>query len=414
MIKNDYGHLGAPYYLERLTNGAEIYVIPRKSKLTSVSVLVSKGGYQEEETPYGKFPFGTAYYLSNVLFDESFKRKQALKNIIAENEVTPSYSTFSLTTDSEDLLPSLSEVLGKLSSYDYTEKEVEAFRNSDKRRVEEEENNPFLLAKRLAVKGLYFKSPIQNGIRPLSGQGELIHASALRRFQATYYTPMRMAVYIAGDVNPKSVISAVKKMPFAVSAGEKKALEQQNQENYLKVAEELVVLEKRKVNLLCYAIKFPARKDLYEAYGESMFYSYELLLDLLFRKNNYFLSGIADLRSELLDAEFIEAGEDSYLLLTFRTDSAKEITNFLSNYLPKLSKKITNSLYDRIQEEYYAKNLALLSSPYLLLKEFARCYPNRVVYPALICHTKRLSYSAFRKLIEQIKTFPRSAVILEK
>ncbi len=414
MIKNDYGHLGAPYYLERLANEAEIYVIPRKSKLTSVTVLISKGGYQEENSVSGKFPFGTAYYLSNVLFDESFKREQALKNIIAENEVTQSYSTFSLTSNSEDLLPALSQVLGKLSSYDYTEKEVEAFRVLDENRVKEEENDPLLLAKRLAVKGLYFKSPIQNGIRPLSGQGELIHASALRRFQATYYVPKRMAIYVSGDVEPKAVIASIKKMPFSVSTMEKKMPEKPNPENYTKVSEELITLEKQSVNLLSYAIKFPARKDLYEAYGETMFYSYEFLLDLLFRKNNYFLSGIADLRSELIDAEFIEAGEDSYLLLTFRSDAAKEVTNFLANYLPRLSKKITNALYDRVQEEYYATNLAILSSPYLLLKEFARSYPNRVVYPALICHAKRLSYSAFRKLIDEIKTFPRAAVILSK
>ena len=69
MIKNDYGHLNAPYYLEKLKTGAEIYVIPRKSDTCNVTVLVSKGSYQNNNSAV-KIPFGTAFYLSNVLFDE--------------------------------------------------------------------------------------------------------------------------------------------------------------------------------------------------------------------------------------------------------------------------------------------------------------------------------------------------------
>ena len=91
MIKNDYGHLNAPYYLEKLKNGAEIYVIPRKSDTCNVTVLVSKGSYQNNNSAV-KIPFGTAFYLSNVLFDEKFKKEQAKKNIMATNEVSYSCS----------------------------------------------------------------------------------------------------------------------------------------------------------------------------------------------------------------------------------------------------------------------------------------------------------------------------------
>lgn len=412
MIKNDYGHLNAPYYLEKLKNGAEIYVIPRKSDTSNVTVLVSKGSYQNNNSAV-KIPFGTAFYLSNVLFDEKFKKEQAKKNIMATNEVSYSYSTYTLTSNGEDLFPSLEEVMKRISAPSYKEEDVEAFRTLDEERIKKEENDPVLNLEKYCVKGLYFTSGIQNGIYPSSRQGTQIHASALKRFQQLYYTPSRIAIFFSGNVNPKEIIAKLKTLPFPAVSSFKEE-EYKNEENYEKACEELLEVKGKNESYLSYGIKFPARKVIYDAFGEAMFYSYEMMVDLLFKKNPYFLSSIADLRSELLDAKLVEAGEDCYLLLSFRSESYAEVTNFMANYLSKLTKKISSSFYERVQSEYYAKNLGMLYSPYLLSMQYARCYPNHISYPSVVCHTLRLSYSAFKKLLEQIKTFPRACSIYKK
>ena len=42
MIKNDFGHLGCPYYEEKLENGITLILIPRKSKLKSAGIYIGK------------------------------------------------------------------------------------------------------------------------------------------------------------------------------------------------------------------------------------------------------------------------------------------------------------------------------------------------------------------------------------
>ncbi len=414
MIKNDYGHLNCPYYLEKLKGGVEIYVIPRKSKTNNVTVLFSKGGYQADEKT-AKYPLGTAYYLSHMIMDENFKKEEAKKNIMATSEVFYSYSSYSLTSNGEDLLPSLEKLMNKIVSPSYTEKEVDAFRLLDEERLKTEEANPLFKLEKYCPKGLYLKSAIQNGVYPSSAQeATLIHASSLKRFQKSYYTQDRLAIFFSGDVNPKEVINKIKSLSFPSSSLSNPETEYKNEEVYDKVSEEIIEIKGEDDSYLTYGIKFPARKVIYEAFGQAMFFFYELLLDAAFRKNPIFLSSIADLRSELLKSEFVEAGEDSYIMLTFRTPSRNELCNFMSNYLSKLPKKISSSFYDRVQNEYYVKNLGILHSPYLLSKEFARCYPNHITYPSVICHTQRLSYSSFKKFLEQIKTFPRSVVYTKR
>ncbi len=408
MIKNDYGHLNAPYYLEKLKGGSEIYVIPRKSETCNVTVLLSKGGYQENDRT--KYPLGTAYYLSNVIMDEKFKKEQAKKNIMAANMVSYSYSSYSLTSNGEDLFPALEGLMNRISTASYTENDVEKFRLFDEERIKKDESNPLFKTEKYCPKGLYLKSGIQNGISPNSIQeGQLIHATSLRRFQKSYYTGDRLAIFISGDVNPKEIIEKIKNLPLPSSSSNKEE-EYKNEEVYDKVFEDVLEVKGDDDSYLTYGIKFPARKIIYEAFGQAMFFFYELLIDAAFKKNPSFLSSLADLRSELLHAELVEAGEDAYIMLSFRTPSRNELANFMSNYLSKLSKKVSSSFYDRIQNEYYVKNLGILHSPYLLCEQFARCYPNHITYPSMICHTQRLSYSSFKKFLEQIKSFQRCVV----
>ncbi len=414
MIKNDYGHLNTPYYLEKLKGGVEIYIIPRKSKTLNVTVLVSKGGYHRSDIA-SRYPLGTAYYLSHVIMDENFKKEQAKKNIMADNNVSYSYSTYSLTTNGEDVFPSLKELMERISTPSYTEKDVEAFRLIDEERRKSEEINPLFKTEKYCPKGLYLKSGIQSGVYPTSQQeATLIHASTLKRFQKSYYTQERLAIFFSGDVNPKEIIAKIKSLPFPSLSLSNPEEEYKNEEVYDKVAEDIIEIKGEDDSYLTYGIKFPARKIIYEAYGQAMFFYYELLLDAAFKKNPSFLASVADLRSELLNAELIEAGEDSYIMLSFRTPSRNELCNFMANYLSKLNKKVSSSFYDRIQNEYYVRNLAVLHSPYLLCSEFARCYPNHITYPSVVCHTQRLSYSAFKKFLEQIKSFQRCVVYTKR
>lgn len=414
MIKNDYGHLNCPYFVEKLPSGVMIYLVPRKSNINRATILISKGSNQSDNNALGKIPFGAAYYLSNLIFDNELKTRLAKENIMAESEVTASYTTYSLSSIEKSLLPYLSDVMKRISNPFYSEKDVERFKEYDQDRIDKDEKNPLLLTQMACVKGLYITSSIQQGVKPDRNQANSIHATGLRKFQESYYVPKRTVLILSGDFDPKTVLSALKGLPYPKALSVKEPITE-NKEIYDKVFEDYLEVETNTpCTYLTYGIKFPSRKDLYDAFGESLFYYYEILIDLLFKKNPSFLSGIADLRSELVYASLNEAGEDTCLLLTFRSENGQELCNYLAKYLSKAEKKITNSLYDRVQKEYYAKSLSSLSSPYLLIDEFARSYPNHISYPSLVSHTMRLSYSTFRKFLDQLKKFPRACAVARK
>ena len=80
MLKRDLGHLGCPFYEEKLDNKVTLVFIPKKNALRSATIYIGQGGFvHAKEIASSKIPFGTAYYLMNMILSskvkEDFKEK---------------------------------------------------------------------------------------------------------------------------------------------------------------------------------------------------------------------------------------------------------------------------------------------------------------------------------------------------
>lgn len=416
MIKNDYGRLGCPYYQERLENGVYVYFIPRHSKLKSATVYINKGTLLSAPVVNSmKIPQGASYYLANSILSKEIIHDFSKKGVMSKVDVDYSYTAFSLTTFAENSLFScLEKLMERISTPCVSEEEVNAFRESDQKRMEEEANDPILLSQKRVLDDLYFVSPLAHPVYPNEEEAKNLHASTLRKFQELYYVPQRVVLFISVDDDPRETIKLVKKLRFPKPLT---ILEEPNkkEEDYTKVKEEYVVIDSDdNSSYLSYGIKFACRHNIFDAYGEAMFFMYENLTKILFEKNHDFISGIADLKSDLVSCRFLQGGEDATILLTFRTDTPEEIVHFMSNYLTKVSKYAKSKLYDQLKEEYYAQAMKTLSSPHLVVDAFARAYPNHISYTSLVAHTMRLSSSVFKHFLEDIRQFRRSACYCKK
>lgn len=416
MIKNDYGHLKCPFYQERLENGSYVYFVPRNSNLKSATVYINKGTLNSSKVVSStKIPEGAAYYLAHSILNKSLIQEFSKLGVMASVKVDYSYTIFSLTTLSEkNLFPCLSKLMNRISTPCITEKEVEEFREIDNARIIEEESNPISVTQKKVLENMYFTSSFAHPVYPSLEESKNLHASTLKKYQEFYYVPFRTTLFISVNEDPRKTFEKIKelRLPKALTIKEENP---DGEEDYTKVKCEYEVLPSLdNHSYLSYGMKFACRHNIYDAYGESMFFAYEILTKMMFTANPMFLTGIADVKSDLIDCKFIQGGEDAAILLTFRTDSPKEVINFLNNYFTKLSKKLTSKFFDQIKAEYYAESMKILSSPHLVVDAFAHAYPNHISYTSIVAHTMRLSHTVIKKFLEDIRQFKRVACYSKK
>lgn len=408
MIKSDYGHLGCPFYEQKLKNGLKVLFIPSKGAGESAMVYLSQGGYlHDEKIESSKIPFGTAYYLAHMVMDDNFKTSLLQKGAIGQCRSDLSYTSFQVTSK-KDIFTPLSMLLERLFNMDFSEEELEGMKD-----CLSPKNEGLSLAKKNLLLNLYTASPIRLGVVPDREQAVPIHVTALRKYLQRYYVPNRVTLIIMGDYTPNECMARIEKLrlPRNVVTFNK---ELSFDENYDGVVKDYLSGSSKDGNYLTYGIKFQPREKLYEKFGQLMFFAYEILIPVLFTGNDAFLTGIRNCDADLLEASFHEGGEDSYLLLSFSTRKTVPVLTFLSDYLTQLEKRVDKGLFSSILEEYYASSLAVLKNPRLCVEAFSKAYANNLPYTSLLSLTAKTNFRSFKTFLKEIGSFPKSAYYLKK
>lgn len=408
MIKSDYGHLSCPFYEQKLKSGLKVLFIPGKAKTESAIVYLSQGGYlHDEKIESSKIPFGTAFYLSEMVMDESFRAKLAQKGAYGEKVSDLSYTYFQVTS-AKDIFTPLSMLLERLYNMDFSEEILEG-----KKDVLSPRNEGLSLAKKDLLLNLYSSSPIRFGVVPDRDQAIPIHVTALKKYLQRYYVPNRVTLIIRGDYTPGECMAKIEKLrlPKDVVTFSK---ELTFDEDYKNPRVEYASSKSPDGNYLTFGIKFQPRETLYEKFGQLMFFAYEVLKETLFLENPIFLKGIRDVDSDLIDVSFHEGGEDGYLLLSFHTQKPVALLSFLTDYLSKADKMVDRPLFSDVLDGYFAKGIALLRDPHACVQAFSKAYANNLPYTSLLSLTAKMNFRSFKTFLKDFSTFTRSAYFLKR
>ncbi len=414
MLKHDFGHLGCPFYEEVLDNGMNVIFVPTKSKLKSAVIYVAQGGFlHSQQISTSKIPFGSAYYLMNMVLSDALKESLKKDGVLASSSLDYSYVRYSLNTLG-DLFTPLKKVMSRVSKPCFEEKDIEAFKEVERILASQREKDALEVSQRGCLDNLYLSSPIKYGYIPSFEDGIRIHASALKKYQENYYTPNNVVLFIACDEKPEHVLEEVKKLP------QPHASKYQEQpftydEVYTEVHKEYKEMTiDSPHSYLTYGIKMPARANIYEKYGDLAFAFYEILLRSTILENDYFKDNLTNLRATLVSTSFKEGGEDSYILLSFQSEDEVSLINFLTNYFARLDNRVPNADFKRIQEETYARAIKELSLPNQALDAFSKTYANHIPYTSLINRVSRLTYNVYRRFLEEFKTFKKAVCFVKK
>ena len=414
MLKHDYGHLGCPFYEEVLDNGMTVVFIPSKSKLKSATIYVAQGGFlHSQQISTSKIPFGSAYYLMNMVLSNSLVESLKKDGVLASSSLDYSYVRYSLNTLG-DLYTPLKKVMNRVAKPCFEEKDIESFKETERILASQREKDALEVSKRGCLDNLYLSSPIKYGYIPSFEDGIRIHASALKKYQETYYTPSNVVLFIASDDTPEKVLEEVKKLPQPHAS----SLEEQPftyDEIYTEVNKEFTKKSLSSPHsYLTYGIKMPARANIYEKYGDLAFAFYQILLRSIVLENDFFKDNLTNLRATLVSTSFKEGGEDSYILLSFQTEDEVSLINFLTNYFARLDNRVTTADFKRIQEETYAWAIKELALPNQAVDAFSKTYANHIPYTSLVNRVSRLTYNVYRRFLEEFKTFKKAVCFVKK
>lgn len=414
MIKHDYAHMGCPYYEEKLENGLIIFFVPRKSELKSATVYVGQGGFlHAKEILDSKIPFGSAYYLMNQVLSSDFKKELLKEGVLSDCDIDYSFVRYSLNTR-KDIYSALESLFVRIDKPCYEEKDIEAFKEKEREKTQKRDSNAILLSQERCLKNLYLSSPIRFGCIPSYQDSVRIHASALKKYQETYYTSDKIVLFLSFDAKPEEVFSTIKKMKLT-SPSLIKENKWKYEEDYNKVKEEYEeVSGNGDASYLTYGIKFPGRSIIYDSYGELPFVAYEILLDSIVSSNSAFQDSLRDIRANLIDSQLKEGGEDTYLLLTFQTEDSTSLISFLTDYFSKLDARVSQKDFNALQKKVFTSAIKKITMPNEVCDQFSRSYPNHLPYLYLMNRVSRLNFNSYHRFLMELKGFKKSVCFVKK
>lgn len=219
MIKPiEYEQLQETLYHEKMSNGLDVYVLPKKGFNKTYAVFTTKyGSIDNRFVPLGKnemvhVPDGIAHFLEHKLFEKAdgdvfqdFSKQGASVN--AFTSFTRTAYLFSSTSNVERNLETLIDFVQ--DPY-FTEKTVEKEKGIIGQEINMYDDNPDWRLYFGVIENMYKEHPVRIDIAGTVESISHITKDLLYECYETFYHPSNMLLFIVGPVDPEAIISQVR------------------------------------------------------------------------------------------------------------------------------------------------------------------------------------------------------------
>ena len=215
-IKN----LDLTVYYEKLSNGLEVYIIPKNNVNNTYATYSTKyGGIDNEFVPLGskemlKFPMGIAHFLEHKMFEQ--EDGSDVFNFFAErgsdaNANTNSKKTTYLFSGPNAFYENLEFLLNYVEKPYFTDQNVEKEKGIIKQEIKMYEDKPYSRMYNRILYNTYINNPFKY---PTIGTIESVSSITkedLYNCYKTFYNPSNMFIIVTGNVDPNKTIEIIKK-----------------------------------------------------------------------------------------------------------------------------------------------------------------------------------------------------------
>lgn len=310
MEKIAFEQLKEELYYEKLENGLDVYILPKKGFNKAYATFTTKyGSIDNHFKPFGKddyvkVPDGIAHFLEHKLFEkedgdvfQQFSRQGASAN--AFTSFTRTAYLFSSTSHVEKNLETLMDFVQE--PY-FTEKTVEKEKGIIGQEITMYDDNPDWRLYYGVIENMFKSHPVKIDIAGTKETISHITKDMLYECYNTFYHPSNMLLFVVGAVEPAQIMSQIKENQAKKNYSAQPEIERSFEPEIEEVAEKKQVLKMNVQTPKCIVgIKAPSST----LKGQEMLkqeLSTNIMLDILFGKSSV---GYTELYNEgLIDDSF--------------------------------------------------------------------------------------------------------------
>ncbi|MEH7110954.1 pitrilysin family protein [Neobacillus niacini] len=384
MEKINFEQLQEELYHEKLPNGLNVYILPKKGFNKTFATFTTKyGSIDNTFVPLGKeeyvvVPDGIAHFLEHKLFEkedgdvfQQFSRQGASAN--AFTSFTRTAYLFSSTSDVEKNLETLVDFVQ--DPY-FSEKTVEKEKGIIGQEITMYDDNPDWRLYFGLIQNLYQNHPVKIDIAGTIESISHITKDLLYECYNTFYHPSNMLLFIVGPVDPNKFMDQVRENQAKKVYQDMPEIKRKFEEEPVQAAEKKQVLGMNVQTSKCLI----GMKALHVNQTGSDLLKNELtmnvLLDVLFGKSseNYTQLYNEGLIDETFSYDYTQEQGFGFAMIGGDTENPDKLADQLKNMLfqSKTGTSFTEEQLERAKKKKIGTFLRAVNSPEYIANQFTR------------------------------------------
>lgn len=409
-------------YHEKLPNGLNVYILPKKGFNKTYATFTTKYGSVDNtfvplgKNEYVKVPDGIAHFLEHKLFEkedgdvfQQFSRQGASAN--AFTSFTRTAYLFSSTSDVEKNLETLIDFVQ--DPY-FSEKTVEKEKGIIGQEITMYDDNPDWRLYFGLIQNLYQNHPVKIDIAGTIESISHITKDLLYECYHTFYHPSNMLLFIVGPVDPEKIMSQVKENQAKKDYKDMPEIKRQFADEPSHAAKKKQVLQ---MNVQTSKCLFGIKALHVDKTGEEMLkneLSMNVLLDLLFGRSskNYDELYNAGLVDETFSFDYTQEQGFGFAMIGGDTNDPDQLAERLLKMLmvAKNGNVFTEEQLNRAKKKKIGAFLRAINSPEYIANQFTRYAFNEMNLFDVVPMLEKLTLTDVQTLAKEVISEERFSV----
>ncbi|MFC4183524.1 EF-P 5-aminopentanol modification-associated protein YfmH [Saccharococcus thermophilus] len=398
MEKMVYEQLQEQLFYEKMENGLDVYILPKKGfNKTYATFTTNYGSVDNQFVPLGKtemkrVPDGIAHFLEHKLFEKEDGDvfQQFSKQGASANAFTSFTRTAYLFSSTANVEKNLETLLDFVQSPYFSDKTVEKEKGIIGQEIRMYDDNPDWRVYFGAIESMYHNHPVKIDIAGTVESIAHITKELLYECYETFYHPSNMLLFVVGPVDEQKIMQQIRDNQAKKSFPKAREVERFVYKEPSEIAEKKKVIPMHVQTNKCFvAIKDPSvPPDGEEKLVHEL--AFNVLLDYLFGKSSphyerLYRLGLID---ETFMYDYTEEREFGFAMVGGDTSDADRLSEEVKQILLSFSiDTVKNEELERVKKKKIGAFLRSLNSPEYIANQFTRYAFNGVslfdVVPAL-------------------------------
>lgn len=415
MNKTYFKQLEETLYHEQMSNGLNVYILPKKGfSKTFVTFTTNYGSIDREFIPLGKkepvvVPDGIAHFLEHKMFEkeegdvfQKFSEKGA-----SANAFTSFTRTSYLFSSTDYVLENTKTLLDFVQQPYFTEQTVEKEKGIIAQEITMYDDQPDWRLYFGTIENMYKDHPVKIDIAGTVESINQITADHLYECYHTFYHPSNMMVFVVGAVDPEEMMNFIKKDQLSKSFEEPKEIKRffPNEQTSVAISERTLKMDVQKPKVI-YGIKSPNT----DISGEEML-NYELAMqvaiELIFGRTSVFYQNVYEkgLIDESYSADFSMEKGYGFTMIGSDTTNPEALTNLIKQTIIENANEWNYSEEDlkRITRKKIGFFLRALNSIEYIANQFTRYSFNDMNLFDVVATLENLKMEQVKNAFELLK-----------